>query len=82
MMSQTVLDTPPQPVSAFPADIDPIRFEVLRNALLAITKEMGVAPRSGNARRDWWRWTSLPGRFPSHVPGRCMGEWCIRTRLL
>src|SRR5438128_4871916 len=45
MMSQAVLDAPPQSVSAFPADIDPVRFEVLRNALLAITEEMGATLR-------------------------------------
>ena len=45
MMSHTVLDAAPQSVSAFPADIDPVRFEVLRNALLAITEEMGATLR-------------------------------------
>ena len=38
MPSHAVLDTPPQSGSAFPAGIDPVRFEVLRNALLAITE--------------------------------------------
>ena len=38
MPSPAVLDTPPQSGSAFPAGIDPVRFEVLRNALLAITE--------------------------------------------
>ena len=32
-------------LSAFPAGIDPVRFEVLRNALLAITEEMGATLR-------------------------------------
>jgi len=45
MTSQAVLDAPPQSVSAFPAGIDPVRFEVLRNALLAITEEMGATLR-------------------------------------
>src|SRR2546426_12478447 len=45
MMSQAVLYAPPPSVSAFPADIDPVRFEVLRNALLAITEEMGATLR-------------------------------------
>src|SRR5215467_12568504 len=45
MTSPTVLTAPPQSVSAFPADIDPVRFEVLRNALLAITEEMGATLR-------------------------------------
>src|SRR5438094_4351101 len=45
MTSQAVLDTPPQSVNAFPAGIDPVRFEVLRNALLAITEEMGATLR-------------------------------------
>ena len=30
---------------AFPASIDPVRFEVVRNALLAITEEMGATLR-------------------------------------
>ena len=45
MTSQAVLDAPPQSVRAFPAGIDPVRFEVLRNALLAITEEMGATLR-------------------------------------
>src|SRR2546426_4898915 len=45
MTSHAVLDTPPQSISAFPAGIDPVRFEVLRNALLAITEEMGATLR-------------------------------------
>jgi N-methylhydantoinase B len=32
-------------VSALPTDVDPVRFEVLRNALLAITEEMGATLR-------------------------------------
>jgi hypothetical protein len=42
MPSHALPDTPPQAASAFPAGIDPLRFEVLRNALLAITEEMGA----------------------------------------
>src|ERR1041384_3111034 len=45
MPSHAVLDAPPPSVSAFPAGIDPVRFEVLRNALLAITEEMGATLR-------------------------------------
>src|SRR5262244_3697052 len=45
MPSRAVLDTPPQAGSAFSAGIDPVRFEVLRNALLAITEEMGATLR-------------------------------------
>src|SRR5499426_848910 len=45
MPSHAVLDTPPQSVNAFSAGIDPVRFEVLRNALLAITEEMGATLR-------------------------------------
>src|SRR5262247_1671111 len=45
MPSPAVLDTPPQASSTFPAGIDPVRFEVLRNALLAITEEMGATLR-------------------------------------
>ena len=41
MPSHAVLNTPPQAGSAFSAGIDPVRFEALRNALLAITAEMG-----------------------------------------
>src|SRR5207253_3555402 len=33
------------PTSALAADIDPVRFEVIRNALLAITEEMGATLR-------------------------------------
>src|SRR4029434_9254948 len=44
MPSRAVLDTPPQAGSAFSVGIDPVRFEVLRNALLAITEEL-AAPR-------------------------------------
>src|SRR5262245_51028548 len=33
------------PMSALPSDIDPVRFEVIRNALLAITEEMGATLR-------------------------------------
>ena len=36
------LDTLPQAGSAFPAGLDLVRFVVLRNALLAITEEMGA----------------------------------------
>src|SRR5262245_66566868 len=45
MPLHAVLDTRPQAGSAFPAGIDPVRFEVLRNALLAITEEMGATLR-------------------------------------
>src|SRR4029434_9104216 len=45
MPSRAVLDTPPQAGSAFSVGIDPVRFEVLRNALLAITEEMGATLR-------------------------------------
>src|SRR4029450_7981443 len=45
MPSRAILDTPPQAGSAFSAGIDPVRFEVLRNALLAITEEMGATLR-------------------------------------
>ena len=39
--------TPPAapPQRALAADIDPVRFEVIRNALLAITEEMGATLR-------------------------------------
>ncbi len=33
------------PLSAWPTGIDPVRFEVIRNALLAITEEMGATLR-------------------------------------
>jgi N-methylhydantoinase B len=36
---------PQTPVSGLPAGIDPVRFEVIRNALLAITEEMGATLR-------------------------------------
>src|ERR1700687_6253639 len=39
------MTTPPAPTRAWPADIDPVRFEVIRNALLAITEEMGATLR-------------------------------------
>src|SRR5690242_1757026 len=45
MPSHAVLDIPPQAGSAFPTGIDPVRFEVLRNALTAITEEMGATLR-------------------------------------
>src|ERR671935_2584535 len=45
MPSHAVLPPPPHLGSAFPAGIDPVRFEVLRNALLAITEEMGATLR-------------------------------------
>jgi N-methylhydantoinase B len=45
MPAHVVLDTAPQSGRALPADIDPVRFEVLRNALLAITEEMGATLR-------------------------------------
>ena len=37
--------TPPAPTRTLAADIDPVRFEVIRNALLAITEEMGTTLR-------------------------------------
>ena len=37
---------PPTPSQrALASDIDPVRFEVIRNALLAITEEMGATLR-------------------------------------
>ena len=42
MPAHAGLDTPPQAGSVFPAGLDPARFEVLRNVLLAITEEMGA----------------------------------------
>jgi len=39
------MTTPPAPTRALAADIDPVRFEVIRNALLAITEEMGATLR-------------------------------------
>jgi N-methylhydantoinase B len=45
MNVQTSLSTPQQPASALPVDVDPVRFEVIRNALLAITEEMGATLR-------------------------------------
>src|SRR5467141_705343 len=52
MPSHAVLDAPPQSGSAFPAGIDPVRFEVLRNALLAITEEMGATLRRAPYRTN------------------------------
>ncbi|HWN13735.1 MAG TPA: hydantoinase B/oxoprolinase family protein, partial [Candidatus Dormibacteraeota bacterium] len=37
--------TTPSPTRALASDIDPVRFEVIRNALLAITEEMGATLR-------------------------------------
>ena len=45
MHTQTVLSAPPTPTGTLSPDIDPVRFEVLRNALLAITEEMGATLR-------------------------------------
>jgi N-methylhydantoinase B len=45
MNDQTSLSTYQLPVSSLPVDVDPVRFEVLRNALLAITEEMGATLR-------------------------------------
>jgi N-methylhydantoinase B len=45
MNVQTSLSTHQMPASTLPADVDPVRFEVLRNALLAITEEMGATLR-------------------------------------
>jgi hypothetical protein len=68
MPSHAVLDTPPQAGSAFPAGIDPVRFEVLRNALLAITEEMGATLRRRlPSPHTWGRWRTL-----CRVPSRPM----------
>jgi N-methylhydantoinase B len=45
MHTQTALSAPPTPTATLSPDIDPVRFEVLRNALLAITEEMGATLR-------------------------------------
>ena len=45
MTSNTAMLTAPADVGALAADIDPVRFEVIRNALLAITEEMGATLR-------------------------------------
>ncbi len=45
MNAQTSPSAAPVSPSALPSDIDPVRFEVLRNALLAITEEMGATLR-------------------------------------
>jgi N-methylhydantoinase B len=45
MMSQAVQDASQPSMNAFPPDLDPVRFEVIRNALLAITEEMGATLR-------------------------------------
>src|SRR6185295_8600864 len=37
--------TPDAPTRALASDIDPVRFEVIRNALLAITEEIGATLR-------------------------------------
>ena len=39
------MTTPPVPLRALASDVDPVRFEVIRNALLAITEEMGATLR-------------------------------------
>src|SRR5262249_33273301 len=39
------MTTSPEPSRALAAGIDPVRFEVIRNALLAITEEMGATLR-------------------------------------
>ncbi len=39
------MTTPPVPTRALAADVDPVKFEVIRNALLAITEEMGATLR-------------------------------------
>jgi N-methylhydantoinase B len=44
MNTQTALSAQ-APSSTLPASIDPVRFEVIRNALLAITEEMGATLR-------------------------------------
>jgi N-methylhydantoinase B len=45
MNTRTPLSTQQLPASTLPADIDPVRFEVIRNALLAISEEMGATLR-------------------------------------
>src|SRR6266567_5533913 len=45
MPSHAVMTTPPVPTRALAADVDPVKFEVIRNALLAITEEMGATLR-------------------------------------
>src|SRR5688572_4802362 len=45
MTSDASLLTAPTSVGTLAADIDPVRFEVIRNALLAITEEMGATLR-------------------------------------
>lgn len=46
MTLQAVSHTAPaSAISTFPAGIDPVRFEVIRNGLLAITEEMGATLR-------------------------------------
>src|SRR5712691_8324894 len=79
MMSQAVLDAPPQSVSAFPADIDPVRFAVLRNALLAITEEMGATLRQAaySTRKVW----SFP-QCASSKPGRLTAICCAPRKRL
>src|SRR5215471_19229111 len=39
------MTTPTAPTRALASDVDPVRFEVIRNALLAITEEMGATLR-------------------------------------
>src|SRR5919106_3181600 len=45
MTSDTSVMTAPTRVGALAADVDPVRFEVIRNALLAIAEEMGATLR-------------------------------------
>lgn len=45
MTSDASVVTAPLPTVTFAPDIDPVRFEVIRNALLAITEEMGATLR-------------------------------------
>jgi N-methylhydantoinase B len=44
-MAHASLKVAPIPVGTLAPDIDPVRFEVIRNALLAITEEMGATLR-------------------------------------
>ncbi len=44
-MAHASLKVAPTPVGTLAPDIDPVRFEVIRNALLAITEEMGATLR-------------------------------------
>ena len=91
MNVQTSLSTPQRPASTLPADVDPVRFEVIRNALLAITEEMGATLRraaySTNIKtRGDFSCASLiasyaPWRRPLHSR-RTWGRWRTSCRML